>query len=332
MNEFEFIKKIAEGVPRTGEGLICGIDDDAAVIEGPRGKSWLITTDVLTEGIHFKREWSDWETIGKKALLVNISDIAAMGGTPWFYFVSIACPSSVRERELLEFFSGMKCVAQKNDMILAGGDTTASDASFFVSITVVGTCDASKVVHRSGAKVGDKIFTTGNLGDSAAGLICLQKKISTDRSLKLINRHLVPEVRLGLAVWLAENKCANAMIDISDGLKGDIQHIADLSHVGYKIYANKVPIDKNIADIAGMNGFSALDLAVSGGEDYELLFTMSASQEKKFFGETSNTSFGCQITEIGEIISDGKVREIVDERGVPLHFSKAGFVHKIGSL
>lgn len=328
MNEFEFIKQIAEGVPRVGEGLIKGIDDDAAVIEGPRGTAWLVTTDIFAEGVHFERGWADWKTLGKKALLVNISDIAAMGGAPWFYFVSIGCPKDVSEKDLMDLFDGMKQVAGGNDMILAGGDTTASKNGLFVSITVIGNTPKENVIYRKGARPGDKIFVSGAFGGSAAGLECLKKGLKDKKYSNLIERHLLPEPRLKLAYWLSKNKCASAMIDVSDGLKGDLDHIAEESGVGYKLFAEKVPADEGVKKMADELGLNALELVLAGGEDYELIFTMNKEEEKKFFELSSRDDLGCRVTEIGEVVDDAGVGVILDERGEEVKLAHWGFVHR----
>lgn len=324
------IKKIAEGIPRSGEGLIQGIDDDAAVIEGPRGVSWLVTTDILAEGVHFQREWANWKTLGEKALLINISDIAAMGGIPWFYFVSVGCPGDVSEGDLDAFFEGMKSIAEKNDMILAGGDTTASASGLFVSVAVVGSADNDRILYRRGARPGDGVYVSGLLGGSAAGLICLEKGIKDKKYSHLVDRHLLPRPRLDLSCWLAKNRCATAMIDISDGFKADLDHVAEQSGVGYKVYADRVPADEGVDDVAADTGTDLLELVLAGGEDYEVLFTMNAEQEERFFSQASKIDFGCNVTRVGEIVSDKNTRVILDKDGGKIRLARSGFVHQVG--
>lgn len=319
MKEFEFIRKIAEGVPKTSEGLIKGIGDDAAVIEGPRGVNWLLTTDLFAEGVHFERGWADWETLGKKALLINISDIVAMGGIPWFYFVSIACPKDVSGQDLLSLDRGMKSVAGHYDMILAGGDTAVSSNGLSISLTVVGDADKDSVIYRSGARPGDGIFVSGKLGGSNAGLKALQEGNNKKRNSKFIKRHLLPEPRLKLASWLARNKNATSMIDISDGLIADLNHIADESNIGYMLSASKVPL------FEGVNSFEE---AITSGEEYELLFTMNKKQKENIFSQISKIDFGCKVTEVGEIVEIG--RSVVDKNGNELKINNKGFVHILG--
>lgn len=324
MDEFEFIGKIAKGVPRSAEGLILGIDDDAAVIEGRGRDRWLVTTDISAEDVHFKRTWAGWDIIGKKTLLTNVSDILAMGGLPWFYFVSIAVPKNVREKDLLKFYDGMSSVAKEYNMIMAGGDTTASVGKFFASITVIGS--AENVITRSGAKAGDKIFVSGSLGGSEAGLYILEKDLKGNKAL--IDKHLLPTPRLKLARWLSEKKCASAMIDISDGLVQDLTHIADLSRVGFNLYAENIPIDENIKSLRSR--VNPLLAAISGGEDYELLFTMNEEQRERFEFDAAKIDFGCPITMIGEIVEDKTRRRVIDSRGKLINVKKKGFAHQIG--
>lgn len=330
MREFDLIKKISEGVPRSGEGLVCGMGDDAAVIEGPGETCWLVTTDIFAEGVHFERGWSDWETLGEKALLVNISDIAAMGGIPWFYFVSVGIPGDINSRDVESFFGGMRAVADVNDMILAGGDTTASKSGFFVSITVVGNALKDNIIYRSGARAGDKIYVSGSLGGSAAGLACLKEGLRGGEYSGFIDRHLLPESRLSLAAFLAKGGYASAMIDISDGLVADLGHIADLSGVGYKVCADKVPSAGGINDVAGKLGVAPLDLIVAGGEDYELLFTVSPDKEKCFLDNALRIDCGCGVALIGEIVNAKEGRKVLDVNGKEVAPANSGFVHEIG--
>jgi thiamine-monophosphate kinase len=328
MNEFEFIRKAAEGWPKTAEGLLCGIGDDAAVIEGPRGSKWLVTTDLFAEGVHFRRGWCGWAVHGEKALLSNISDIAAMGGMPWFYFVSVASPKDVSAPELLDFMEGMAKAAKKYDMILAGGDTSASEAGLVASLTVMGMADDDRIMCRSGASPGDGIFVSGRLGGARAGLACLEK--GHPGHVHLVERFLRPAPRVRLGNWLAGNACASAMIDISDGLIADLNHIADLSGVGYAIDAAKVPADDGVFEVAEAVQMDAMDMMLAGGEDYELLFTMSPLQEEKFINDASRVDFGCGITKIGAVVGDKNARRVCGAGGRAIEAGRSGFVHDIG--
>ena len=331
MNEFELIEAIAKGQPRKAEGLLQGINDDTAVIDGPEKSCWLVTTDIFSEGIHFERSWTDWLTLGEKALLVNISDVVAMGGTPWFYLVSIGCPSNMSPKEIKELFSGMRAVADQFDMVLIGGDTAASNDQLSLSVTVIGRMEKHEVIYRHGAKPKDKIYVTGTLGASTAGLTCLQEGITDDVYQNLIERHLLPEIRVDLARWLAQNHAAHAMIDISDGLIADLTHIADRSQVGFRLHADRVLIEETIYPLARDLKRDALQMALTGGEEYELLFTMSPEQETCFTELASQIDFGCPITCIGEITNDIKDRHVLNLKGEEINIDRSGFVHKIGS-
>ncbi len=331
MNEFELIQAIAKGQPRKAEGLLQGINDDTAVIDGPEKSCWLVTTDIFSEGVHFERAWADWLTLGEKSLLVNISDVVAMGGTPWFYLVSIGCPSDMSPKEIKELFSGMRAVADQFDMVLIGGDTTAASGQLSLSVTVIGRMEKHEVIYRHGAKPRDKIFVTGTLGASKAGLMCLQEGITDDAYQNLIERHLLPEVRIDLARWLAKNHAAHAMIDISDGLIADLEHIADRSQVGFCLHTDRVLVEEAIYPLARQLKHDALQIALTGGEEYELLFTMSPEQEAHFTELASEIDFGCPITCIGEIVDDIEDRHVLNLNGEEVKIKQSGFVHKIGS-
>lgn len=330
MDEFEFIKWVSKDSPRTAEGLLHGIGDDAAVIEGPRGEVWLISTDVLAEGIHFERDWCDSKMLGRKALLVNISDIAAMGGIPWFYFVSISCPYDMTEAEILGIFEGMKDAAKEYSMILAGGDTTESKKGLFISVTVVGCTVRDNIVLRDGAEQGDFIYVSGALGGSAAGLYCLKNKIFDKSYEKFISRHLLPSPRIALGGWLAKNKCASSMIDISDGLISDLAHITSEKGVGYRLFADDIPMEGGLKEFAASFGIDIYDLVLASGEEYELLFTMSGEQEREFFDKMSRIDFGCSVTKIGEVGGSSSNKEILTCTGEAIRPSTAGYVHKVG--
>lgn len=325
MDEFEFIKSIIKGVPRRAEGLIKGIDDDAAVIEGPGSTCWLITTDALAEGVHFERAWGSFEGLGRKALLVNISDISAMGGVPCFYFVSVSAPVDIDPAELGAIFDGMKGVADRYGMILAGGDTTSSKEGLTFSITVVGKIEGKeKVIYRSGAKPGDLIYLSGLLGGSSAGLACLKKGITEYPAL--ISNHLLPPERMTIGRALASQKLATSMIDISDGISSDIAHIADQSNVGFSVGVDKIPVCEGVKDLAGKLGIDPLQFILAGGEDYELLFTVSARLENSI----SRVDFGCMITPIGRIVANRTERDFIDKDGKKISLRGSGFSHQIG--
>ena len=244
--------------------------------------------------------------------------------------INVICPKNIKQKDLLDFFSGMKEVAQRYDMVLTGGDTTASSAGFFVSVTVIGSADKEAVVYRSGARPGDKIFLTGSLGGSAAGLACLKKCIRGKGAQSAVNRHLLPEPRLNVATWLSTNRCVSSMIDISDGLVADMNHLSEQSGIGYRIYAPRVPVSQDLSDLKESLKLNQKELAFTGGEEYELLFTMNSEQEERFFRLTSKIDFGCEINKIGEVVADKKVRAIIDENGKTLKFKGTGFVHSIG--
>jgi len=344
MNEFEFIRKISDGIPRSCGDLIQGIGDDAAVIKGSEGKIYVVSADILAEGIHFKREWSSWKDIGRKSIIVNVSDIAAMGARPTFYFASVAVPKDMKEEDLDELYSGMSFEAEKYGLILAGGDTTASEKGLFISVTIMGEAIEEEVVYRRGARSGDKIYVTGRLG-SALMLLRASSLSSPDSSLSSpdliggsINKRLDPPVKPGndrklpeddtlptprpkIGRWLAKNKFATSMIDISDGLISDLGHIAEESKVGFRIESERVPAHESV---------SSVEDALISGEEYELVFTVAHERETEFINAFKGQNFGCEVTMIGEIIDDLNIQEVIDAKGHRIELSDKGFVHKIG--
>jgi thiamine-monophosphate kinase len=247
VGEFEFINRVKKKLP-TLKNAILGIGDDCAVLDCTKDKYLLLTTDMLVEGVHFDLSKVSAYKVGRKALAVSLSDIAAMAGIPKYCLISLAAPASIPLSVLDDFYSGLLKLAKDFDVELVGGDTNASE-KFICDVCVIGEVEKKYLVRRDGAKVGDGIFVTGTLGGSIKG-----------KQFEFIPR--IKEARI-----LVENFKINSMIDISDGLSLDLHHITDLSNVGAVIYDDCIPISQS-AD-------SKQD-ALSGGEDFELLFTISA--------------------------------------------------------
>ena len=267
------------------EGLILGIGDDAAVIRH-RG-DLLLTTDMMVEGVHFDLSWTTAYQLGYKLVAVNVSDIYAMGGSPRFLLLNFSSPGSCTTSFFNDLFDGVKAALKEYGAVLIGGDISASDR-IMLSATVVGS--ATKVVRRSGARAGDRIYVTGPLGDSACGLDLL-RKISRPvdlnrRSYKgmplkwnmirpLAARHLMPKVRNSSRYAVR----ANAMMDISDGLLIDLSRLCRESRVGATVYEEQLPISDELKAAADHLGKDPLSYALSGGEDYEVLFTAPPDAE-----------------------------------------------------
>lgn len=260
-----------------------GIGDDCAVIPlspetgGAPASDLLVSTDMLVEGTHFLMEDISPRQLGWKSAAVNISDIAAMGGKPIATFLSLALPKTLPEQWMQEFMEGYNEISEKFGAALLGGDTTCSPDRICINVTVLGTCPRGKAKLRSAARPGDLVCVTGTLGDSAAGLRLIldgQKGAAP----RLIDRHYTPTPRVEEGLALSCLPGVHAMMDISDGVGSDLRHILDESGVGARIDTGKLPISKELQALCSEKGWDPKELALSGGEDYELLFTMDPQE------------------------------------------------------
>lgn len=279
ISEFALIDRLRKIIPPSLQGMD-RLTDDAAILRGRGKERFLLASDVLVEGIDFVRKKLAPEWVGRKALAVNLSDIAAMGGKPVACLVSLGIPSNLNEAWLTRFYRGLSGLAKKYGVLVAGGDISRS-REFFVSIAVFGTVLADQVVKRQGAKVGDWIAVTGNLGGS------------------LRKHHYAFEPRLKEARFLAQRFRPNAMIDVSDGLIQDLEHILKLSKVGAHLELKHIPISPEAQRLSKGDKEKALRSALTEGEDFELLFTISNSKKmalelnwKKYFPKTKLSWIG----------------------------------------
>lgn len=260
-----------------------GIGDDCAVIPlspetgGAPASDLLVSTDMLVEGTHFLMEDISPRQLGWKSAAVNISDIAAMGGKPIATFLSLALPKTLPEQWMQEFMEGYNEISEKYGAALLGGDTTCSPDRICINVAVLGTCPRGKAKLRSAARPGDLVCVTGTLGDSAAGLRLIlggQKGAAP----RLMDRHYTPTPRVEEGLALSCLPGVHAMMDISDGVGSDLRHILDESGVGARIDTGKLPISKELQDLCIKKGWDPRELALCGGEDYELLFTMDPQE------------------------------------------------------
>lgn len=260
--------------------------DDCAVLDIGGGQDLLVTTDLMAEGIHFLRDGQTFRELGAKALAVNLSDIAAMGGEPEAAFLSIALPPDLAREQLEGFRDGLRDCAAAYGVDLVGGDTSASRGGFFLSITLLGRCPGEEVVRRRGGRPGDRIYVGGGLGDSAAGLLLLQAEAKAGRSPApgwdvqpllrafLLRAHRAPQPQVALGRLLARNRFPSAMIDVSDGFLQDLGHICRASGVGAEVDAGALPLSTAARSLGRRARRDPVDWALSGGEDYVLLFTV----------------------------------------------------------
>jgi thiamine-monophosphate kinase len=294
VGEFELLAKLHERLPPAGPRVRLGSGDDAAIVVP--GGATATSIDAIVDGVHFRREQASLVQIGRKALAAALSDLAAMGAEPGEAYVALGVPADLDEDGCLELLDGLAAVAAETGTTLAGGDVTRAPA-LMLAVTVVGhAANAGDFVRRDGASPGDLLIVTGELGGAAAGLLGGEEM-----------RQLEPQPRLAEGRALAAAG-ATAMIDLSDGLGGDARHLAEASGVGLQIDAGALPIAAGVAETAAAAGRDPLELAASGGEDYELLATLPAGR----FGQASaavSGAGGLALTAIGEAIA-GKGVEI----------------------
>lgn len=316
IGEFGLIERFLSKLGLRGSNVLLGPGDDCAVIRVGRARI-LLTTDMLVEGTHFRRDWMSPKEIGAKAILVNLSDIAAMGGDPRFALLSVGLPRSFSVSEADQLFRGMKEVAQKNGVAIVGGDTNAS-ARLVVNIVLIGLSHDRRVLKRSGARAGDVIYVTGTLGDAALGLEALRrgKRRGYER---FVRRHRRPPCRIGIGRKLARNRRVHSLIDLSDGLAGDLGHILEASGVGAEIDREAVPVSPGFLDGARRLGEDPDRLKLAGGEDYELLFTADPRLPSKIDG--------VPLTKIGTILPKRFGLRWVDSQGRRYSRKIYGFRH-----
>lgn len=270
-DEFDLIEQIKAEI-KLPSGML-GIGDDCAILPQQTNMQTLVSTDMLIEGQHFLLDKISPYQLGWKSAAVNISDIAAMGGRATASFLSISLPKSLDSIFLGQFIRGYLELSDRFNCTLLGGDTTSSPSLICINVTVLGTCEQGKALKRSGAKPGDIICVTGTLGDSAAGLKQILEQKDYKNTDFLIKRHLQPIPRVEYGLELATNEGVHSMMDISDGIASDLRHILKASGVGAQIDCSKLPLSEQLRQSCELYGWDALELALEGGEDYELLFT-----------------------------------------------------------
>jgi thiamine-monophosphate kinase len=299
------IKRSAKGSHNSA--VVKAIGDDCAILRFKAGYEALVTTDLSIEGTHFRREWHPADVIGHRCLTRGLSDIAATGGEPVATFLSLAVPAELPQKWVDEFLGGMIALAKKHKVELAGGDVSAAPM-ICADIVVLGEVPRGTAVLRSGAKPGDGIYVTGELGLAAAVLQALRKGEKISPKSREARAHFYPEPRVEVGRYLREHKLATAMIDVSDGLSTDLSHICEESGVGALISEHSIPRPSGwqfgarpgspaSPVLAGWGG-SSLHMALHGGDDYELLFTAAR------LGKIPRKIAGVQITRIGEITAD----------------------------
>ena len=312
IHEFDLIRALHRRHGRRRKAsVIQGIGDDAAVITSRAGQWTVLTTDLLTEGIHFDLRTATMADIGFRTAAANLSDIAAMGGTPQHLLVALAIPRTGTRHHVLQLYRGMMAACRPHQVGLIGGDTSTSSGGWFLSVTLIGMIPPYKVLFRSGARIGDLLYVTGTIGDALAGLRLLNEPpfrakrhpstavLSPRHRQFLIGRHLRPIARVAEGQWFSTHRFATSAIDVSDGLSGDLRHICEESHVGADLDLAALPLSPACRAYAASRALDPVDLALTGGEDYELLFTVSPRQRLRL--ERTALKRGFSLTCIGKI-------------------------------
>jgi thiamine-monophosphate kinase len=296
-SEANLIRKLRRAAPksRPNSGIALGIGDDAALFISKKGYQTILTCDWFLEGTHFLRDRHPADSVGWKSLARAVSDIAAMGGRPRCFLLSLALPEELTGRWLDQFLGGLRRASRKLHCPLVGGDTTRQQR-VLINITVVGEVRQNQALLRSGANPGDVLYVSGHLGEADLGLQRLRSKTRIAKNDPALKRHLYPTPRLALARWLADQRLATSMMDLSDGLSTDLQRLCAASKVGVILHSNKIP-KVSVRKWKSLPPPDPLELALNGGDDYELLFTVAPTKASRL----PRSRQGVPLTAIGKI-------------------------------
>jgi thiamine-monophosphate kinase len=332
IGEFGLIDRIQRILPKVDhKDVVIGIGDDTAVIRIDKNRTLLITCDIQVEDQHFRLNNISPYQLGRRAIAVNLSDIAAMGGKPTFALASLGFPKSFPLSGFDDLFRGMRDQLSAFSAHILGGNLSNTESKLIIDITLMGEVISNKFLTRSGAREGDRIFVTGNPGASGAGFYVLEK-FGTAYPAEfehLVQSHLQPIPRIETGQRLAQSGFATAMIDVSDGIASDLNHICTISGVGAEIYQDRIPFPDEIHQVSSFSGKSALYLALHSGEDYELLFTMKPDTPEAIIQSISKET-SIAITEIGKILTKYSGYDLITlaQQRIPIqpkgwdHFSK----------
>jgi thiamine-monophosphate kinase len=330
MHERDLIKSIASRVARPHSQLKKGIGDDCAIFGSIPGSDWLVTADMLVEKIHFDTAWHDPYLLGRKSLAVNISDIAAMGGTPQFALLSMGIPGSFDSEWIDLYMDGFISFLDEYGCVLIGGDTVSSEVLTF-SITVLGAAECGKAIGRQGAGPGDSVYVSGPLGSAAAGLYLCQKgeltvpEVKTANWQALLARHLDPVPRVELGRMLLQSGCVTAMQDISDGIATDLSHICAASGVRAVLDEFMLPAHPELKSMCIEMGLNVADFQLRGGEDYELLFTVRKDCEQQLEQQIIS-ALGESVYRVG-VLEEGEGVSMRAHSGESVRIDYQGYEH-----
>jgi thiamine-monophosphate kinase len=325
LGEFSLIDRLKQIVDTERSDIVVGIDDDAAVLTDHGDTLLLATVDSHVEQVHYLPYLSTPQQIGRRALVVNLSDIAAMGGYPQFALVSLALPKQTDVEWVEELYRGMQAEAGRHGVAIIGGNITSSPSGVCIDITLIGRVHRSHLLLRSGAKPGDLVLVTGHVGEAFAGLhLVFNPRLPVDPAIRtrLITRYIEPQARVAEAAAIARLQVATAMIDVSDGLSGDIGHICEKSGVGVRVWCNRLPVSSEARQVAEAMDTPFWQFALDGGDDYGLCFTAPAEAVDTIVTTVANET-GTSISVIGEIVpaAEGRTLVLPDDQAIPLSTS-----------
>lgn len=310
VGEDAVVEAIREIVSHRGAGVVVGIGDDAAVLEAPAGRHLVLTVDALVEEVHFRRAWATAADVGYKALAASVSDVAAMGGLPRCALVSVTAPPELPLAWVEEFSRGLAEAGARFGAGVVGGNLARTSGPVVVDVAVLGEVEPDLVLRRTGARPGDAVMVTGTLGRSRAGLLALQRGIRDPAWEPLVRAHLRPLPRLAEGRVVAASRWAGAMMDVSDGLAADLARMCAASGVGVRVDASALPVDPAVEALARRLGEDAVDLALAGGEDYELLVAV-APERAPALAQRLRSETGTEATVVGVFTQAGEGRVVV---------------------
>jgi thiamine-monophosphate kinase len=327
--EFSLIDRLEEILPRAERSdLLVGIGDDCAVVKIEPDRALLLTCDIQVQDRHFQLENISSYQLGRRALAVNLSDIAAMGGQPLYALVSLGLPPHYPLADYEALFQGMRDELKSYNALIIGGNLAQTEKKLIIDITLIGEVHPDYYVERKGAREGDKIYITGQVGASAAGFYILQKYgIKHSQEFQsLVEAHLQPRPRIEIGQKLAQKKLVSAMIDVSDGIASDLYHICRMSGVGAEIELEAIPVPKQLQNVAQVCQQAEKNLILHSGEDYELLFTTRAEIQEAEIKDIG-LEYGVPISCIGHIIPQSQGYLIIERDGQRNPLRPAGWDH-----
>lgn len=330
ITEFELIRRLQQivRVPSSRRSaIIAGIGDDAAIVK--TGGVLIATTDLLVEQIHFDLGYMTYRQVGYRALTANLSDIAAMGASPRYALIAIAVAPRTTAQNVTELYTGIAAACAAAQTAVIGGDTSSSMKGLVISITLLGAANPRQILRRSGARPGDVLYVTGTLGDARAGLEYLRGSSGSSPAARfLTRRHISPTARLREGRYLAETGLATSAIDLSDGLAGDVRHICEESSVGVLVDLRRLPLSSALQAFARKRHQDPASYALTGGEDYELLFTVAKAKVAR--ADVMIRRGKLFATPIGVITSQRQGMRMITKQGKIMPLTARSYEHRIG--